>query len=85
VDEILGVGDEKFQAKSKARMLGFCEQGTTVILVTHNSKMMRTTCERAMWLEHGQVKMIGGADEVADAYYVSSFGHLPVDDEAPSA
>lgn len=74
VDEILGVGDEAFQRKSKARMLGFCEQGATVILVTHNSELMSSTCERAMWLEHGQLKMIGSADEVGAAYHEASFG-----------
>ncbi len=72
VDEILGVGDEAFQRKSKARMLGFCREGTTVILVTHNSDMMQSTCQRAMWLEHGQVKMVGSASEVAEAYHQAS-------------
>ncbi|NTU71305.1 MAG: ABC transporter ATP-binding protein [Coriobacteriia bacterium] len=68
VDEILGVGDAAFQQKSRARMLGFCAEGTTVILVSHNADLMRTTCQRAMWLDHGQVKMIGPIEEVADAY-----------------
>ena len=72
VDEILGVGDEAFQRKSRARMLGFCEQGTTVILVTHNSELMRSMCERAMWIEHGEMKMIGPSGDVADAYHQAS-------------
>lgn len=72
VDEILGVGDEAFQRKSRERMLGFGQQGATVILVTHSSDLMRSTCDRAMWLEHGQVKKIGSAAEVADAYHAST-------------
>jgi ABC-2 type transport system ATP-binding protein len=72
VDEVLGVGDEAFQRKSRARMLGFCEEGATVILVTHNSELMSTTCERAMWLERGEIKMIGSAKEVGAAYHASS-------------
>jgi len=72
VDEILGVGDEAFQRKSRARMMGFCEQGTTVILVTHNSKLMRSMCSRALWLDKGETQMIGPADEVADAYHAAS-------------
>lgn len=72
VDEILGVGDEAFQRKSRERMLGFCEQGATVILVTHNSDLMRSMCDRAMWLDRGEMKMIGPADEVADAYHAAS-------------
>jgi len=72
VDEILGVGDEAFQRKSRARMMGFCEQGTTVILVTHNSKLMRSMCSRALWLDKGVTQMIGPAGEVADAYHAAS-------------
>lgn len=72
VDEILGVGDESFQRKSKDRMLGFCGQGTTVILVTHNRELLESMCERAMWLDHGETQMIGSADEVAEAYHVST-------------
>ncbi len=73
VDEILGVGDEAFQRKSQERMIDFCRHGTTVILVTHNSELMRSICQRAMWLERGEVKMVGGADEVAEAYHQASF------------
>ncbi len=72
VDEILGVGDEAFQRKSRERMLSFGENGATVILVTHSSELMRSMCDRAAWLDHGQVKMIGPAAEVADAYHASS-------------
>jgi ABC-type polysaccharide/polyol phosphate transport system ATPase subunit len=71
VDEILGVGDEAFQRKSRERMLGFCEQDATVILVTHNRTLMESMCERAMWLDHGEIKMLGPADEVAAAYHAS--------------
>jgi ABC-type polysaccharide/polyol phosphate transport system ATPase subunit len=72
VDEILGVGDEAFQRKSRERMLGFCDHGTTVILVTHNSPLMRSMCQRAMWIDHGEMKMVGPAGEVADAYHQAS-------------
>ena len=72
VDEILGVGDEAFQRKSRERMLGFCDQNATVILVTHNSSLMESMCSRALWLDRGQTKMLGPADEVAAAYYAST-------------
>jgi ABC-type polysaccharide/polyol phosphate transport system ATPase subunit len=72
VDEILGVGDEAFQRKSRARMLGFCESGTTVLMVTHNSQLMQDTCQRAMWLDHGQMQMIGPSAEVAAAYHAAT-------------
>lgn len=72
VDEILGVGDEAFQRKSRERMLGFCDEGTTVLLVTHNSDLMTSMCDRAMWLDQGQTKMVGPAREVAAAYHAST-------------
>ena len=72
VDEILGVGDEAFQRKSRDRMLSFCEGGTTVLLVTHNSALMKSMCDRAMWLDRGQVQMVGTADDVAAAYHAAS-------------
>jgi ABC-type polysaccharide/polyol phosphate transport system ATPase subunit len=71
VDEILGVGDEGFQRKSRERMLGFCEGGTTVMLVTHSTPLMQSMCERALWLDRGQAQMVGPADEVAAAYAAS--------------
>jgi ABC-type polysaccharide/polyol phosphate transport system ATPase subunit len=72
VDEILGVGDEGFQTKSRRRMLDFCEQGTTVLLVTHSSALMVEMCERALWLDRGEAKMIGPARDVANAYHAAS-------------
>jgi len=72
VDEILGVGDESFQRKSRERMLGFCEGGTTVMLVTHSTPLMASMCERAMWLDHGETQLIGPAEEVAAAYQSAS-------------
>ncbi|MDZ4169155.1 MAG: ABC transporter ATP-binding protein [Coriobacteriia bacterium] len=69
VDEILGVGDESFQRKSRARMLGFCKEGATVILVSHNRELMQSLCDRILWLDHGTMKMIGPAEEVATAYH----------------
>jgi len=72
VDEILGVGDEAFQRKSRARMLDFCNHGATVILVTHNADLVRSTCERAMWLDHGEMKLAGSVPEVLDAYHAAS-------------
>lgn len=71
VDEVLGVGDEAFQRKSQERMKGFGEQGATILMVAHNSKLIADMCDRAIWLDHGECKMIGPAAEVADAYHQS--------------
>lgn len=71
VDEILGVGDEAFQRKSRARMMELMGGGTTVLFVSHSLDQIRTMCNRVVWLDHGKVKMIGGSDEVCDAYHIA--------------
>ena len=68
VDEILSVGDAEFQAKSRARMMELMGGGTTVLFVSHNMEQIREMCKRVVWLEQGQVKMIGGAREVCNSY-----------------
>lgn len=68
VDEILAVGDADFQRKSRARMEKLMGGGTTVLFVSHDVCQVRQMCNRVIWLDHGRVKMIGGAAEVCDAY-----------------
>ena len=68
VDEILAVGDEKFQAKSKARMFELMSGGTTVLFVSHSLSQIREMCNRVIWLDSGKVKMIGNTKDVCDMY-----------------
>ncbi|NLH01734.1 MAG: ABC transporter ATP-binding protein, partial [Clostridiales bacterium] len=70
VDEILAVGDEAFQAKSRDRMKKLMSGGTTVLFVSHSLEQIRQMCDRVVWLDHGQVKMIGKAAEVCDQYAI---------------
>ncbi len=68
LDEVLSVGDEAFRHKCELRMRQFRDQGTTTLLVTHDSNTVKNLCSRAVWLEHGQVKALGSSDEVVDLY-----------------
>ena len=68
VDEILAVGDADFQAKSKARMLELMGGGTTVLFVSHSISQVREMCDRVLWLDHGEMKLLGDAQRVCDAY-----------------
>lgn len=68
VDEILSVGDERFQRKSRDRMMHLMQGGTTVLMVSHNIEQIREMCSKVIWLSHGQVKMQGEVNEVCDAY-----------------
>jgi len=68
VDEVLSVGDADFQEKSKKRMHELINSGAAVVLVSHDMSAVRELATRAIWLEHGHVKMIGKASDVVDAY-----------------
>ena len=68
VDEILAVGDADFQEKIKKRMLELMSGGTTVLFVSHSLEQIREMCDRVLWLEQGQVRMLGETKEVCDAY-----------------
>jgi len=68
IDEVLAVGDEHFQHKSFQRLREFKEQGKTICVVTHDLPSVVHLCERAVWMDHGEVRMDGDAHEVITAY-----------------
>ena len=68
VDEILSVGDAEFQEKSRARMMELMGGGTTVLFVSHSIDQVRQMCDRVLWLDHGEVRMLGDPQTVCDAY-----------------
>ena len=69
VDEILAVGDFKFQEKCEARINQMIESGnTTVIVVSHSMGQIERLCKHCAWLEHGNLKMVGNTEEVCNAY-----------------
>lgn len=68
VDEILSVGDYLFQQKCEDRISDMMRNGTTVIIVSHSIQQIEKLCNRVMWLEKGQIKMLGPTQEVCDRY-----------------
>jgi ABC-type polysaccharide/polyol phosphate transport system ATPase subunit len=74
VDEVLAVGDEKFQRKCKERMESLRDRGKTFMLVSHSAQQIRSNCDRAIWLHHGRLIRDGRAAEVSDAYHQWSLG-----------
>lgn len=68
VDEILAVGDERFQRKSRKRMLEMMRGGTTVLFVSHSLDQIQELCNRVIWLDQGSIRMIGDTDQVCTAY-----------------
>lgn len=68
VDEILSVGDPPFQQKSQEKMVNMIKGGATVMFVSHSMDAIRTICNRLIWIEHGEMQMMGGVDEVLKEY-----------------
>jgi len=68
VDEVLSVGDEEFQRKSKARLRELRANGDAILLVSHDLESIRRQCHRALWLDHGRLVMAGPPGGVVDAY-----------------
>jgi len=69
LDEILSVGDEAFRNKCTDRMQKYRNQGTTTLLVTHDSNVIKSLCSRAVWLDHGEIKALGDVHEVVKLYH----------------
>lgn len=68
VDEALSVGDSYFQHKSFSRIRQFQEQGTTLLIVSHDRSSIQALCDRALLLEKGTVVKDGNPEEVMDFY-----------------
>lgn len=69
VDEILSVGDIKFQEKSKNKMMSMINGGTTVLYVSHSIGSIEELCNKVIWLDHGEIVMMGDTKKVCKAYY----------------
>lgn len=68
LDETLSVGDGVFARKSFDRIMGFKEAGKTILFCSHSMYQVQAICNRALWLDQGQLKMDGDPVEVIAAY-----------------
>lgn len=68
VDEVLSVGDFHFQEKCEKRIRSMIEQGTTIIIVSHDIGMIERLCNKVLWLDHGIIKDFGSTKSVCDEY-----------------
>lgn len=69
VDEILSVGDIKFQEKSKNKMMSMINGGTTVLYVSHSLQSIKELCTKVIWLEKGEIVKCGDTNKICDEYY----------------
>jgi len=69
LDEVLAVGDERFRRKCKIRLDSFRQnKGTTTLIVSHQMDTISSMCDRVAWIDQGNIRAIGSADDVIKAY-----------------
>jgi ABC-2 type transport system ATP-binding protein len=68
IDEILAVGDAHFKQKSKERISEFKKKGITILFVSHNMEEIHNLCDRVLWLDHGDVRMLGDPVRIINEY-----------------
>ncbi len=68
LDEVLAVGDAGFQAKCRESLLTFQRAGKSILFVSHAAPQVLQLCERAIWIDHGEIVMQGDASSVVEAY-----------------
>lgn len=88
IDEVLAVGDAAFQRKCLGKMGEVAGEGRTVLFVSHNMSAVNTLCEKAIWLDQGEVQAMGPTKEVVSQYLSQGVARQqhkqwPNRDEAP--
>lgn len=69
IDEVLSVGDQRFKKKSYKKMKNLIsDENRTVVIVSHSISSLRSLCERVLWLNDGEIMMLGETNEVLDQY-----------------
>ncbi len=71
IDEILAVGDFKFQQKCHDKISSMLDNNTTVIIVSHSIDQIESLCTHAIWLENGDIKLMGDAKNICKQYRLS--------------
>ena len=74
IDEVLAVGDAAFQQKCFDEFQRLRDEHRTMLLVTHDMGAVARYCDRALLIEHGDVRMIGEPDRVGAEYFEMNFG-----------
>lgn len=71
LDEVIGVGDSSFQAKAKARLEKIVTRSRILVVSSHSDLIIRSLCEKVIWLDKGNMAAFGGVDDVLGAYNAS--------------
>lgn len=85
IDEALAVGDAAFQIKCYRRLRELRDRGTAILLVTHDIQTVRMFCDRALWIDHGRVRLDGRPEDVGAEYLRDLFDGMPAAATPPPA
>lgn len=72
IDEALAVGDARFKAKSEKAIVDKVTSSQTVVLVSHSAAQIKRLCDRAVWIEKGEIVLVGETDVVTEQYVAAS-------------
>ncbi len=75
LDEVLAVGDARFRERCLERLRSFHARGGTLVVVSHDTDLLRALCSRAFWLDGGRVVASGTPDDVIQAYLGAEGAH----------
>ncbi len=68
VDEVLSVGDFRFQEKCERRIQNMMKEDTSILFVSHSIEQVQKLCKRAIWIEKGHIVKAGTTEEVCPEY-----------------
>ena len=85
VDEVISVGDLAFQARCAQRIREMRADGTTLVLASHDLDFVQRECDLALWLDHGEQRLIGPAAEVVAAYREAAHARVVERTPAPES
>ncbi len=74
VDEVLAVGDQSFQEKCERKIQELLSNNTTLLFVSHSAETVQAICQRAIWLDGGQMMMDASSQEACEAYRLHQNG-----------
>lgn len=72
MDEMIGTGDARFIEKAKARLNDLLQRVKILVLATHDAEIMKSLCNKIIWLDHGEIRQIGTFDEVYPSYLAAA-------------
>jgi lipopolysaccharide transport system ATP-binding protein len=69
MDEWLSVGDGAFAERSSERLRNLVDESEILVIASHTKELIKNTCNKVVWLEHGRIRKIGPTDEIVQEYF----------------